>query len=499
MTSFNLDSLLVFHEDAATSTVKTKSGTAKIPGKRCGGGWTKSTNKCKDESRASVGSSGKKVRKLTPEGKKIAEELSAKVRKIKGFPVLPSDAAKSSDRTSKPLSEKDGSYLQSLLPNPGLRKSAAEGVAKSNAEFEKRNTAENAALSAKSKKLAGAKMKSERAAKRAKQKTKIKPVAALKAGIKAQKAVATGDGRSGFEAANEIRTNLGLKPARMSDRAAKTLANREAKISAKTEQRLAAAKAKAAKDESILSAKEKKTEREERQYLNRESGIVGGKASIPGAVKIDKSKVKEAKLPVVKKQADFDKYLKAHVADLEAQHNKGGYIELKDLEDRMSIHGVTKPQFKEMLVAFSQKTNDARLSDSGGNQSYSLDLGGLKRDALSIENPKAFKELPEIESWEKSKKGLKSGEVIEGLEGFSAASMDFLGKSYSDDMAPIHALRSAIGDRVTRKEFNNYLLDLQSQDKIQLMSGSEGDLTKDQSNNSMTIPGVGPRTFLRVL
>jgi hypothetical protein len=255
MNSFSLDSLLVFHEDAATSTVKTKSGAAKIPGKRCGGGWTKSTNKCKDESTKSVGSSGKKVRKLTPEGKKTAQELAAKVRKLKGLPVLPSVAAKGSSDKPK------GRHLS-------IVRSESEQLVK--------------AIKGTDEKLAAikdvpARMKKERLEREKAQpaKAKIKPVAALKAGIKAQKAVAAGDGRAGFEAANEIRTNLGLKPAKMSDRTAATLAKRETKLSAKTKQRIADKKGKAVKAIALIKSKSEK----------RETGIVD-KDSMPDFSKL---------------------------------------------------------------------------------------------------------------------------------------------------------------------------------------------------------------------
>ena len=67
--------------DAKKSAVKTQSGMAKIPGKKCKNGYISANYKCSDESTRTA--TGK--RKLTKEGRAAAAELAVKVRALKGL------------------------------------------------------------------------------------------------------------------------------------------------------------------------------------------------------------------------------------------------------------------------------------------------------------------------------------------------------------------------------------------------------------------------------
>ena len=97
--------------------------------------------------------------------------------------------------------------------------------------------------------------------------------------------------------------------------------------------------------------------------------------------------------------------------------------------------------------------------------------------------------------------GKQTGEVINDYAGFESAASDFLSKrkSDTDNLTPIYELRRKIGDRVTRKEFNNHLLDLQANDKVQLAGSSNTGVKSSEIEDSFAIPGAGSRFFIKDL
>lgn len=66
-------------------------------------------------------------------------------------------------------------------------------------------------------------------------------------------------------------------------------------------------------------------------------------------------------------------------------------------------------------------------------------------------------------------------------------------------LVPIYRLRREIGDRTTRTEFNNWLLQMQSEDIFQLMAGEMPGITPDKREDSLTIPDVGFRYYTQLL
>jgi hypothetical protein len=56
-----------------------------------------------------------------------------------------------------------------------------------------------------------------------------------------------------------------------------------------------------------------------------------------------------------------------------------------------------------------------------------------------------------------------------------------------------------IGDRVSRTEFNDWLLEMQEKDVLQLMAGEMRDITPDKRDDSITIPGGGLRYYTKLL
>ena len=52
-------------------------------------------------------------------------------------------------------------------------------------------------------------------------------------------------------------------------------------------------------------------------------------------------------------------------------------------------------------------------------------------------------------------------------------------------LVPVYELRRRLGDRVSRTEFNDMLLEMHAKGKIELMTGSMLDITPDKADDSV--------------
>lgn len=93
--------------------------------------------------------------------------------------------------------------------------------------------------------------------------------------------------------------------------------------------------------------------------------------------------------------------------------------------------------------------------------------------------------------------------AIASYEDFKAVALDVydsLNRDYNlDDLVPIYRMRRAIGERVGRSEFNQWLLEMQANDIFQLMAGEMPDITPDKREDSITIPGGALRYYAKRL
>ncbi len=96
-----------------------------------------------------------------------------------------------------------------------------------------------------------------------------------------------------------------------------------------------------------------------------------------------------------------------------------------------------------------------------------------------------------------------AADTIDSYEAFSEAALstyDQLNRDYNlGDLVPIYRIRREMGDRLTRQNFNEWLLDVQDKDLVQLTSGELPNVTPDQLEDSVTIPGGGTRFYVRRL
>lgn len=77
---------------------------------------------------------------------------------------------------------------------------------------------------------------------------------------------------------------------------------------------------------------------------------------------------------------------------------------------------------------------------------------------------------------------------------------DSLNRDYNlDDLVPIYRMRRAIGERIARSQFNEWLLDMQANDIFQLQGGSVEDSAADKIQDSITTEVGGLRCYAQRL
>ncbi|HBE18114.1 MAG TPA: hypothetical protein DEG17_11225 [Cyanobacteria bacterium UBA11149] len=75
-----------------------------------------------------------------------------------------------------------------------------------------------------------------------------------------------------------------------------------------------------------------------------------------------------------------------------------------------------------------------------------------------------------------------------------------LNRDYNlDNLVPIYRIRREIGDRVSRSQFNEWLLEMQADDIFQLQGGSVEDSAPDKIEDSITTKLSGLRCYAKLL
>jgi len=79
--------------------------------------------------------------------------------------------------------------------------------------------------------------------------------------------------------------------------------------------------------------------------------------------------------------------------------------------------------------------------------------------------------------------------AIASYEEFMSVAIDVydtLNRDYNlDDLVPIYRMRRAIGEKVSRSQFNEWLLEMQANDLIQLIGGEMTEITSDKAEDSI--------------
>jgi len=102
-----------------------------------------------------------------------------------------------------------------------------------------------------------------------------------------------------------------------------------------------------------------------------------------------------------------------------------------------------------------------------------------------------------------AEKGKADVGAIASYEDFKAVALDVydrLNRDYNlDDLVPIYRMRRAIGERVGRSNFNEWLLEMQANDILQLIGGSVEDSAPDKIEDSITTKVNGLRCYVKRL
>ncbi|MBD1921574.1 hypothetical protein H6F77_10775 [Microcoleus sp. FACHB-831] len=86
-------------------------------------------------------------------------------------------------------------------------------------------------------------------------------------------------------------------------------------------------------------------------------------------------------------------------------------------------------------------------------------------------------------------KGKATGGAIASYDEFKPLALevyDSLNRDYNlDNLVPIYRIRREIGESVSRDKFNEWLLEMQAKDILQLIGGEMPDITPDQAEDSI--------------
>ncbi len=141
---------------------------------------------------------------------------------------------------------------------------------------------------------------------------------------------------------------------------------------------------------------------------------------------------------------------------------------------------------------------------------------GLKSEAFEFESQIGARTANALLKWireqDVSAGTVGDGEVAAGKTGESAIASydqfkqvaldvyDQLNRDYNlDYMIPIYRIRRTIGDRVSRSQFNEWMLEMQANDIFQLMGGEVLNVTPDQLEDSITPPVGKLRYFAKLV
>lgn len=166
---------------------------------------------------------------------------------------------------------------------------------------------------------------------------------------------------------------------------------------------------------------------------------------------------------------------------------------------------------KEGAIAIA--TNNRVIQFSLTDQGLQMLGEGLKSPKFEYDTSVGAKTINALLKWIRQIDGAVStttttaGESampqIASYEEFKVAALavyDHLNRDYNlDDLVPIYRMRREVGDRVSREHFNEWLLEMQAEDILQLQGGSIEDSAPDKIEDSITTELDGLRCYAKRL
>ena len=179
-------------------------------------------------------------------------------------------------------------------------------------------------------------------------------------------------------------------------------------------------------------------------------------------------------------------------------------------EKSAEYSGVFEQLDKTGAITVTRKGNSAKVSLT--NQGMLMLGEGLKSPEFQFEgNQVGSRVANALLRWLRDSDGAVSvsngkapaAEKIASYKKFKQVALDVyerLNRDYNlDDLVPIYRMRREMGDRVTRSHFNEWLLEMQANDLVQLQGGSLPDNDSSKIEDSIKTELSGLRCYAKRL
>lgn len=173
--------------------------------------------------------------------------------------------------------------------------------------------------------------------------------------------------------------------------------------------------------------------------------------------------------------------------------------------------GIIDQLEQEGAIAIATKNRSVKVSLTD-NGLQMLDAGLKSPDFESSGKQVRAKDFNTLLKWIRHLDGAAStpngqaqptAAAIASYEEFKPLALEVyeqLNRDYNlDSLVPIYRIRRTIGDRVTRSQFNEWLLEMQADDILQLLEGSVEDSAPDKLEDSITTKVSGLRCYAKRL
>ncbi|MFM6211727.1 hypothetical protein [Planktothrix sp.] len=197
----------------------------------------------------------------------------------------------------------------------------------------------------------------------------------------------------------------------------------------------------------------------------------------------------------IKDYDTFKKEISKELARINFENNYDGLIPIPKM--REELKGRVKAEDFDKWMLRSQADNDNIQLGEGQKQMP----GGIKTELGAHRDYIRFFDKEAMEKARTETKR-KPGQITDPKE-FEDVAMKSLADLDKDgkygNLIPIHELRKSLGDKVSRGDFNNLLMEMQANDKVQLIGGEMTDSTPKKVEDSITTSLGGVRYYVKIL
>ena len=197
----------------------------------------------------------------------------------------------------------------------------------------------------------------------------------------------------------------------------------------------------------------------------------------------------------IKDYDTFKKEIPKELARFNFEYNMGGLIPIPRM--REELKGRVKAEDFDKWMLQSQADNDnIRLSEGQKKMP-----GGIKTELGNHRDNIRFFDKEAMEKARTETKR-KPGQITDPkeFEDVAMKSLTDLDKDGKyDNLIPIHELRKTLGDKVSRGDFNNLLMEMQANDKVQLIGGEMTDATPKKVEDSVVSELGAYRYYVKIL